>query len=406
MSTRYITLLACIMLQVCGGGVYAWSNMVIPLQESFGFTNFQVQLVFGTVVMMLTTTTLLTGRLQQRYHPLPVAAVGSCLFATGFAVASISGDNFFLLWLGAGFIMGMALGCTYVCAMATGVKWFPRHKGLVTGLVAGGYGGGAVLMSQITKAMQAADWTVPEIFRTVGLGFGLIMLLCSLLLRIPPDDQTEIKAIVPLRKVFVDRKFWQTFLVFLLGNLPGLMIIGAIKPIGIEQGLTVAVAVLAISVLSVGNALGRVFWGWMFDLIGRERALLSSMLLITLTPGLVWLSGDQPWAFLLAAFLVGIGFSSCLVLHAAFIAAEYGPNRFGAVYPWVTLAHGFGALIGPTLGGTTRDWTGSYDLALLLATLAAALGLVAFFLLAPARRPTRKTASQIEGDDPLSVPPA
>ncbi|MCC5828536.1 MAG: MFS transporter [Phycisphaeraceae bacterium] len=404
MSARYLVLVACLVLQICAGGIYAWSALVTPLREGYGFTALQTQLVFGTVLLTLTCVMIPAGRLQERYHPRPIAATGAVLFAVGYGIASVSGESFLLLWLGAGLIMGLALGCTYVCSMATGVKWFPRHKGLIMGLITGGYGAGAILMSQLTSVMRDSGWTVPDVFLHVGIGYGAVMLLAALCLRVPPRAEQELLPIVPLRQVFFERRFWQTFLVFLLGNLPGLMIIGSIQPIGKEQGLDIATAVLAISVLSVGNAGGRVFWGWMFDSIGRDRAVVGSMLLVVAAPILIWLAGDSSWLFLGAAFLVGLSFSSCLVLHPAYIAREYGANRFGAVYPWVSLAHGLGAVAGPAIGGATRDATGGYDLALLIATLLAALGLMAFWLLRPRQYPS-VTGKPPAEPDPLSLPP-
>jgi OFA family oxalate/formate antiporter-like MFS transporter len=54
-------------------------------------------------------------------------------------------DKLFLLWGTIGFLAGAGIGFAYVCPIAALVKWFPEHKGLVSGLAVAGFGFGAYL---------------------------------------------------------------------------------------------------------------------------------------------------------------------------------------------------------------------------------------------------------------------
>ncbi len=400
---RYLVLLAAILMQACFGGIYAWSNLVEPLRQQYGFTTLHTQFIFGTVLMALTGTMILSGRLQDRHHPRPVALTGGVLYLAGFLTASVAGESFLLLWLGAGLLTGVAIGCGYVCAVATSVKWFAHRKGLATGIVVGAYGCGAIFMSLLSEAMLDGGWSVAEVFRGIGLVYGSLIITASLLLFVPPtgatggkdgsaaevaDAPADVPAAAPpvrlMRDVLRDRRCIAVFIVFLFGNLPGLMVIGNLRPMAEQAGVGSAWALASISILAVANASGRVLWGLAFDLFGYRVMVVTAMGVVIASMLLmlaVALGPGGPWLLVVAVVLVGLGFSSCLVLHPAHIAGRFGPARFGSVYPWIGLAHGLGAILGGPLGGFTADLAGGYASAYLAGAVLAGLGLLVFLKL-------------------------
>ncbi len=93
--------------------------------------------------------------------------------------------------------------------------------------------------------------------------------------------------------------------------------------------------------------------------------------------------GGRPPLLVASALLTGVGFASCLVLHAAQVMRLWGAERFGSVYGVVILAHGAGAVCGPLLGGLSRDLLGSYTPGLTLTLAVAAAGLLGYRYLEP-----------------------
>ena len=51
--------------------------------------------------------------------------------------------------LGIGLLGGVGVGFAYLVPIATCILWFPRHRGLVTGIAVAGFGGGAALIAQV-----------------------------------------------------------------------------------------------------------------------------------------------------------------------------------------------------------------------------------------------------------------
>jgi len=64
------------------------------------------------------------------------------------------------------------------------------------------------------------------------------------------------------------------------------------------------------------------------------------------------------------------------------VAAEYGSNAVGTVYPFIFLSYGSSGILGPTVGGALFDKTGNYAASLGVAALITALGIAATILLA------------------------
>ena len=59
-------LLAAMAMQLCLGGIYAWSAFVPALRSNFGYTAAQTQFVFGSALVILCLGALVTGRIQDR----------------------------------------------------------------------------------------------------------------------------------------------------------------------------------------------------------------------------------------------------------------------------------------------------------------------------------------------------
>jgi MFS transporter, OFA family, oxalate/formate antiporter len=376
--TPYITLLAAVVLQLCLGGIYAWSGLVGPMQRQLGFSGIQTQLVFGVVFAAFTLSMIFTGRLLDRTSPRPLAVAGGALLLLGYTVAARSSGGFVPVLAGVGLLGGLAIGLGYPAAIAAPARWFPARRGLVTGVVVGGYGGGAMLTTALYEWLLAQGLGVQEVLFRVGLGYGILIMVCGLLLAVPEAEGGPTTETIRRMDLLRDGRFWRLVIAFFCGNLPGLLVIGNLKPLGIALGNSPAVSAMAIVVLSVGNSGGRVLWGALFDRLGARRAVTASLLLVLGAGALMVAGGGSAPLFLAGALLTGLGFASCLVLHAAQVMRTWGAEQFGTVYGLVILAHGAGALVGPPLGGLSQDLLGSFIPGLVAALVVAAVGLALY----------------------------
>ncbi len=275
---RYLVLAAALLIQVCLGGVYAWSVFVPWLMADHGLTTTQTQAVFGTTIAVFTVVMVYSGRIVERRGPRVLTAIAGVLFAGGYAVASLSGASFPGLIVGIGILAGAGIGAGYVCPLTVSMKWFPDHKGLITGITVAGFASGAVVLSVGAQRLWTAGLSAPQILLAVGLVYGAIIVLSGLMLAVPPtqaDQGTRIKVWPVVRQPL----FWSLVIGMFSGTFAGLLIIGNLKPLALSEGISAPAATAAISAFAFGNAAGRIVWGWLYDRVGQPVIPASLLVL-------------------------------------------------------------------------------------------------------------------------------
>ena len=81
---RMSPLIGGIMMNIVLGTSYAWSVFVLPLEGEFGWSGTETSITFTIIIMSVATWFLVAGRLQDRFNPRPIAALGGILFSLGF----------------------------------------------------------------------------------------------------------------------------------------------------------------------------------------------------------------------------------------------------------------------------------------------------------------------------------
>ena len=95
------------------------------------------------------------GRIQDRYGPKLGATLGGLFLAGGCILAGLM-KSYTGLIVGFGVLGGIGMGLGYAAATPAAVKWFgPHQRGLIVGLVVGGYGGAAIYISPLAKWLIA-----------------------------------------------------------------------------------------------------------------------------------------------------------------------------------------------------------------------------------------------------------
>lgn len=384
---KYVILTASVIIQMCVGGLYAWSSFVPALQESYGLNSTQTQLIFGILIGVFTVVMVFAGRLMTKHKPSMIAAVGGILFGLGYVIASYSGGSFFALVIGISLLAGAGTGFCYVCPLSMCAQWFPRRKGLATGIAVAGFGGGAVLLSTLAEHLLADGLSALEVFRVIGIGYATIIILASPTLRFPTDHAMTNTLVTPrLRSLLRDPFVRVLFVCMFCGTFAGLAVVGNLKPMGHANNLTAGAAAGAISAFAIGNATGRITWGWITDRIGVLAVPLSLLALTAALTFLVLAPHGVMW-FVAIAALIGFGFGACFVVYAAQVASHYGPGHVADIYPAVFLSYGLSGVLGPLAGGWLYDTTSSFTPGLLVCIAVTASGALTSRLLYASRAP-------------------
>jgi MFS transporter, OFA family, oxalate/formate antiporter len=362
------------------GGIYAWSMFVPSLKEIYGLSASQTQWIFGMVIAAFTTSMLWTDKLLKYIGFRGTILLSALLFSTGYLLASFSGGDFFSLFFGIGILSGIGTGLGYMSSLSVPVTWDPDRKGMVTGLVSGGFAAGSILLTFWVGEMLNNGNDVLVVFRYIAIFYGTGMIIIAMLLPGKNDIHlvklSEIK--VPKRKINI------MFSSIFLGTFAGLLVIGNIKLIGGDSYSDFHLSA-AIMLFALANFTGRLFWGWIsdkFSAIALLSVALSAQGIATFLIG----HYQFPIAvFCILIMIIGIGFGSNFVLFARETAQMIGVERLGKIYPIIFLGYGLAGIFGPVTGGILFDQLKNFELASTISLAASLLGILIFALETPGK---------------------
>lgn len=395
---RWRVVVGGISMNLALGSLYAWSVFVLPLEQEFGWTRAQTSWVFTIAIVTFATTFVFAGRLQDVRGPRVCAWLGAVLVSLGFFLASLTGSLLFLYTIFA--VVGAGNGFGYATPMPVASKWFPDKRGLVVGLMVGGYGAGSAIIGPVASSLiQSIGWR--PTFRLLGVLFFAMGMLGTWLLTNPPPGYrppgwTPPPAAAARRDVTTAEmlrtpQFSLLWVAYCLGATAGLMTISQLVPFARSAGLGPAAATFAITVGAFGNAGGRILSGWLSDTLGRLTTLRVMVLASALAMPALFVWRQEALLFYVLVAAVYWCYGTQLSLFASATADLYGTRYLGLNYGVLFTAWGAAGVLGPMIAARVYDATGDYRYAFYAA---GGLAVVAFAALSLARSDVAVTAAR------------
>ncbi len=363
---KYATLAASFITMLCLGGVYAWSAFVPELKDKFGFSTAGAQFIFGAMIAVFALFMIAADRIEERSGPAFLMRLSALFFFAGYSLAGFSGGDFRLVLLGVGVLAGIGTGFGYFVSLTVPVRCFPEKKGLVTGIASAGFGLAAIVMTALSALLMKTGYGVLQIFIFVGAAYGAVVFVSSFFVSAPAHEPPEKH--VELKKLFRDLRFYRLAAGVFCGSFSGLLVIGNLKPIGMEHGILKGTLMLGISVFAFANFSGRLFWGWVSDKISGRACILTAFSFQTFFLFLLGLVSLTDSSYLLLAAFIGFCFGANFVLFAKEAAQIYGADNLGHVYPYIFLGYAAAGISGPITGGFVHDLTGEFTAAAYIAS--------------------------------------
>lgn len=363
------------------GVLYTWSLFKGAIEKEFGWKGDQLNDPYALCCLVFAFAMILAGRVQDRIGPRITATIGGLLVAAGMLLISTT-SNYNLWVVGFGVLVGTGIGFGYACATPAALKWFPKEKtGLVAGIVVAGFGLAPVYLAPLSEILLK-DFGLLKSMLILGILFAFIVIGLAQFLRNPTAREveatssrvTETSRHAPSSDelspagIISKGSFWLLWLLYFIGAGAGLMVIGSIS--GMAKKSMGSSAFIAVAVLAVGNALGRVIAGSLSDRIGRRATLL---LIFVFQAALMFLAmafaGSTSSALTLVAVaaLIGANYGANLAIFPSIAKDLYGLKNFGVNYGLLFTAWGVGGFVLARVSQMLKSSSGNFSSSFLTA---------------------------------------
>jgi len=219
----YLSLMGGFLLHLTLGTLYCFGNMNTYM-TSYLRTHVKGQenLRYSDAIWIPTLATLgqglfmtLSGHLEERIGVRMTVLLGSTFMSSGvFLTYFTIQHSLFATTITYGLMFGFGTALAYAPPMAVAMKWFPRKKGLVNGIIVGGFGMGAFVFNTVqttflnpwnhspgkdgyfAESESAVLERVPSVFLLLGTLYGIMQLVAVMLISNPSED--DIASNIPL----------------------------------------------------------------------------------------------------------------------------------------------------------------------------------------------------------------
>jgi OFA family oxalate/formate antiporter-like MFS transporter len=387
---------------------YCWTLFVQPIMTATGWKLSQVQTGFSIFIAVVTWAMPLAGWLIDRIGPRVFLSIAGVLCAVGWASLghATSLTEFYLIYA----VAGLGVSFVYCSSIGAALKWFPDKRGLASGIIAGAYGSGAALFILVFSKMIRING-YRSTFVTTGILIGVVIFIAGQFLAYPPAgfaSTLKIPVKAKVRKQGTEdfnslemlRKphFYLMYVMMLMVGIGGLMTSAQVAPVAKTFKIGSTALALTLTLGPIGNGLGRFFWGWISDYMGRERTMITAFVLQSVfLVSVVTLGPRGDFWFVASMFMVFATWGEVYVLFAATQADMFGAKNAASNYSFLYNTKGIAALLAGGIAAVVFERTGSWSYvyypAALLA-LIAAIGAIALKKIpSPKKAPLLETAA-------------
>lgn len=378
--TRILSVSGCLLVQLCVGIIYLWSLFKMPMAEAFGCDAQSLSMVSSYMMMAFVLGCLLGGILNDKKGPQLTCRLGVQLFSMGIVTTAwLTKSTIMLVNLTYAGLGGIGSGLAYSACVSCVQKWLPDRRGLATGLAVASFGLSTVVFAPVFQAIMGTFTSEVTglvdfrgVFSTLALIFLTAGLVGCLLIRLPKEAAAVHTASgsghdLPLGEALRTPQYWCIFFSVFFINGTWNLTVPVLYDLGIQRGLSAAVATFAVSFTGIPNAVGRLLMASLSDKLGRRNCicLLSGMTAVAALL-MIFVRG---WSYILVVCIIAFAYGGPSSVNAAMTTDYFGSRYSGTNYGVIMLALGASSLFFNCLSATV--FHGSVTLSFVAAAISA-----------------------------------
>ncbi len=342
---------------------YGWSRTVITSGNAVG--KLLVGPLFGFIA----------GWLIDKYGPRRLMMAGVLMMGTALIGLSFADSLplFYLFYIfnALGYVCGGPLPCQVLIS-----RWFDKNRGKAMGIAYLGIGaGGAVVPLMAAGLEKYYGWHTSLAI----LGIMVIVIAFPMVFFIRGASATKTiqsgvkEEAVPIRKILTNRNFY----LLAIGSMCAIGVVG-----GINQHLKLFLrdinysqmqAARVISLVLLSSLIGRVFMGWLADLMKRKYVMILIYMIVACAIPLL-LVPDFPGRIYIFAVIFGIGLGGDYMIIPLMAGDLFGIKALGRTMGIILVADGIAESLFPMLLGRLHDIHSNYTMGFIILICVALFG--------------------------------
>mmetsp|Transcript_18491 Transcript_18491/g.25712 ORF Transcript_18491/g.25712 Transcript_18491/m.25712 type:complete len:477 (-) Transcript_18491:544-1974(-) len=377
----WVVALAGFFIHLCLGTMYCWGSLTPYITSYLRKFDPSVQYKDTIIVFMLTPAAQalampVGGMIEKKVGPCYTALLGSSVMCVGVILSAWATTTFQLLILYC-LVFGLGMGTAYMAPIVCGMKWMPKRKGIVSGIVVAGFGlGGAffnVLGAYICNPENkqptpyfeddVAD-RVPTMFIVLGCIYAAMTTIGAFLLKNPTEEdlialgvngivvskygsranskygsdlenhepQEHFAKDIDLVGFLCDLRGWLLWGMMMMTTMAGVLVIGTYKTYGNEHSLSDFHLTIIGAICLAFNGGGRLMWGFLADLIGYKNCM---MVCFSIQAIVIWClvpSVHSPFLYCVVVCATVVCYGANFPLYPTATAEIFGTKYVGSNY--------------------------------------------------------------------------
>lgn len=378
------------------GLMYNWTVFSPAVQADLQVSAASVANVFSYCQICFCLGGVLSGFIYYKINFRKSMIFASCMIFAGLYLTS-QANQVAIILLGYSLIFSLGAGFGYKALLTTVMTWFFDKPGLASGVLVMGAGLTAFVFNVPTSlAIEQVGW------RNAMLGLAVIAFVLSMItavlvtprgvVRKASSDPIEETDQISTKQMMKSGRFYVYFIwsVLLLAGCSSIS--GTSVSCGISFGISATMAATLSMIISLFNSMSRVFYGLIYDKIGRKTAMGIATTLFVIAVVLLFSAFAFNSTLLLSVsyIFIGLSFGAVPTISSAYILTTFGkkyyPSNFSIQGTYSLFSPFFGTMLFSTLFATSQRYVTAYSYLAIYAVAAIVLVLLLNRLLAKKER--------------------
>lgn len=343
---RLMILISGIFVELIIGTVYAYSVIRVFLENELQLTHTESSIPYLTSLAVFALMVMVTGRYMTKRNFLLFLITGILLIGLGYIISAFA-THYLIFTLSYGLMIGSGVGILYSIPIQIIQTVYDKNQGLAVGLTVGGFGLSTVITAPLLQMLFSTQG-----FSNTLIIFGISSLIILSLLMYFLLNNIHVKLLYKRQKEVVyhanKKMFSLFFVIFMIGIMFGLSMIGLTGYIGIEYfGLSISEISLFMILFASCNGLSRPLFGFIYDKFGLKFSIIFLSMITILIAALYTLFNlNTTLMFVVTISLSWATVGGWLSLMPIITKDVFGKNSFNRTYGNMYLSYGFAAVLG------------------------------------------------------------